>query len=65
MARIKPVEGTALIPDIKQAFGEHIKNYQARITNMKAVLGHSLTAFEIIVPTDSAAILLIMVLKNL
>ena len=47
MTRIKPVTGTALLPATKQAFDEHIKKYQARITNMKAVLGHSLPAFEV------------------
>lgn len=47
MARIKSVEDNALMPDVQQAFAAHVKNYQARITNMKSVLGHSLTAFEI------------------
>jgi hypothetical protein len=47
MTRIKPVTGTGLLPATKQAFDEHIKKYQARITNMKAVLGHSLPAFEV------------------
>ncbi len=47
MARIKPVTSTALSPVTKQAFDDHVKKYQARITNMKAVLGHSLPAFEV------------------
>ena len=47
MARIKPVDGTALTVDIEKAFAAHVKSYQARITNMKSVLGHSLTAFDI------------------
>ena len=47
MARIKPVTGKALLPATNQAFDDHVKKYQARITNMKAVLGHSLTAFEV------------------
>ncbi len=47
MARIKPVRSTALLPATKQAFDDHVKKYQARITNMKAVLGHSLPAFEV------------------
>lgn len=35
------------MPATKQAFDEHVRKYQGRITNMKAVLGHSLPAFEV------------------
>ena len=47
MARIKPVTEREILPPVKQAFDDHIKKYKARITNMKATLGHSLPAFEI------------------
>lgn len=47
MSRIKPVNISTVSPDIERAFVEHIKNYNARITNMKATLGHSLVAFEV------------------
>lgn len=47
MARIKPVTQTELMPSIKQAFEDHVRDYHSRITNMKATLGHSLPAFEV------------------
>ena len=47
MARIKPLSENDITPPIKQAFENHIKNYQARITNMKSTLGHSLLAFDV------------------
>ena len=47
MARIQPVSETELQPSVKVAFERHIKEFNARITNMKATLGHSLLAFEI------------------
>ena len=47
MPRIKPLEGTEISSSVRQAFDDHVKKYQARITNMKAVLGHSLPAFEV------------------
>ena len=47
MARIKPVNrDTAPLP-LKEAFEKHISTYNARITNMKATLGHSLLSFEV------------------
>jgi hypothetical protein len=46
MARIKPVTETEIFPAVKHAFADHTKKYNARITNMKATLGHSLPAFE-------------------
>jgi|SRR5688572_20796211 len=47
MARIQPVNDNELHPSVKVAFERHIKEYNARITNMKATLGHSVLAFEI------------------
>ena len=36
-----------ITPAVKLAFEKHVTEYKARITNMKATLGHSLPAFEI------------------
>lgn len=47
MARIKPVANSELSSATMHAFDDHVKKYQARITNMKAVLGNSLPAFEV------------------
>ena len=47
MARINPVSNSELLPSVKLAFERHAKEYNARITNMKATLGHSLLAFEV------------------
>jgi hypothetical protein len=47
MARISPVAGNELPPSMQIAFERHIKEYNSRITNMKATLGHSLLAFEV------------------
>jgi hypothetical protein len=47
MARIKPVTGNEIPPSVKQAFEKHVADHNARITNMKATLAHSLPAFEI------------------
>ncbi len=47
MARIKPVKENEVLPSVKQAFEKHVAEYNARITNMKATLGHSLPAFEV------------------
>jgi len=46
MSRIKPLSENELSPSVKIAFERHIKDYNGRITNMKATLGHSLIAFE-------------------
>ncbi len=46
MARISPVSENELQPSVKVAFERHIKEYNGRITNMKATLGHSLLAFD-------------------
>ena len=47
MARINPINQNELSPSVQVAFERHIKEYNARITNMKATLGHSLLAFEV------------------
>ena len=47
MARIPPIKDSELQPPVQVAFERHIKKYNARITNMKATLGHSLLAFEV------------------
>jgi hypothetical protein len=47
MPRIKPISDNELSPSVKVAFEKHVEEYNARITNMKATLGHSLLAFEI------------------
>jgi hypothetical protein len=47
MARISPITDSELQPSVQVAFEQHIKKYNARITNMKATLGHSLLAFEV------------------
>ena len=47
MARIPPVAASQALPDLKKAFEKHASEYNARITNMKATLGHSLLAFEV------------------
>ncbi len=47
MARIAPIKSTDLQPSVQSAFEKHIMDYNARITNMKATLGHSLLAFDI------------------
>jgi hypothetical protein len=47
MPRIKPVSDNELSPSVKIAFERHIEEYNARITNMKATLGHSLLTFEV------------------
>ena len=47
MTRIKPVNTSALLPETQRAFEEHVNNFHTRITNMKAVLANSLTAFKV------------------
>ena len=47
MARINPINQNEISPSVQSAFERHIKEYNARITNMKATLGHSLLAFEV------------------
>jgi len=47
MARIDPLKNTEGDPGISEAFEQHMKEYSARITNMKATLGHSLISFQV------------------
>ena len=47
MARISPISESEIHPSLKEAFEKHVVEYDARITNMKATLGHSLLAFEV------------------
>ena len=47
MARISPISVNEISPSIKIAFERHVEEYQARITNMKATLGHSLLSFDV------------------
>jgi hypothetical protein len=47
MARIEPISENELFPSIKIAFERHVEEYQGRITNMKATLGHSLLSFDV------------------
>jgi hypothetical protein len=47
MPRISPLPVADAAPDIRAAFERHVAEYGGRITNMKATLGHSLTAFEV------------------
>src|SRR5215203_5737266 len=46
MSRIKPLSENELSRSVKIAFEQHVKEYNGRITNMKATLGRSLIAFE-------------------
>ena len=47
MARINPIASENLSPDTREAFENHVRDYHARITNMKATLGHSPLAFNV------------------
>lgn len=47
MARIDPINSENTSPDLRVAFDKHVFDYSARITNMKATLGHSLLAFTV------------------
>ncbi len=47
MARILPVDRDAADKQTAAAFKRHSETYQARITNMKATLAHSLLSFEV------------------
>jgi hypothetical protein len=46
MPRILPLPPERTNPDIANAYAHHVKDYAARITNMKRTLGHSHTAFN-------------------
>jgi alkylhydroperoxidase family enzyme len=47
MPRIDPIEIKNASGPLKEAFAQHCAEDHARITNMKATLGHSLTAFQV------------------
>jgi hypothetical protein len=47
MARIKPLGEHELSPSVQIAFKRHVEEFNARITNMKATLAHSLLAFDV------------------
>jgi len=47
MARIQPVSESERTQLTWQAFEKHTDEYNARITNMKATLAHSLLAFDV------------------
>src|SRR4029078_7987619 len=47
MARIQPVSESERTQVIWKAFEQHIDEYNAKITNMKATLAHSLLAFDV------------------
>lgn len=47
MARIDPLRIEDVSPSLQSAYNEHTGRYNARITNMKATLGHSQVAFEV------------------
>ena len=47
MARIDPISENEGTQSIREAFQKHTVDYNAKITNMKATLAHSLLAFDI------------------
>ena len=47
MARIDPLSENERTLSIRKAFEKHAEEYNARITNMKATLAHSLLSFEV------------------
>src|SRR5450432_775794 len=47
MPRIAPLSNNDLKAPVQKAFEQHVKEFNSRITNMKATLGHSLLAFEV------------------
>jgi hypothetical protein len=47
MPRINPINTLHTSLAIREAFDEHVNDYNAGITNMKATLGHSLLTFNI------------------
>ena len=46
MPRISPLNTDGVPAETRTAFTQHTTEYNSRITNMKATLGHSLTAFR-------------------
>jgi len=47
MPRIDPLEISKASDSLKEAYAQHCAEYHARITNMKATLGHSETSFRV------------------
>src|ERR1700712_1472516 len=47
MPRIKPLSREEINEPLQKAFEQHVQEFNGRITNMKATLGHSLLAFEV------------------
>jgi hypothetical protein len=47
MPRINPLMSNELKAQVQYAFEQHVQEYNSRITNMKATLGHSLLAFDV------------------
>jgi hypothetical protein len=47
MPRIQPLDASQTPEETALAYRQHVEKYHARITNMKATLGHSRLAFEV------------------
>ena len=47
MARIQPISESERTQEILKAFEKHTEEYNAKITNMKATLAHSVLAFDV------------------
>jgi hypothetical protein len=47
MPRIQPLQESKITEQLTAAYADHVHRYNARITNMKATLGHSVEAFEV------------------
>jgi hypothetical protein len=47
MPRIDPLMNDDLEAPVLKAFEQHVQEFNSRITNMKATLGHSLLAFDV------------------
>jgi len=47
MARIQPISENEITQPLWKAFEKHTEEYNAKITNMKSTLAHSLLAFDV------------------
>jgi hypothetical protein len=47
MSRINPINSETASLTIREAFADHVNDYNTPITNMKATLGYSLLAFNV------------------
>ncbi|MCW3093809.1 MAG: hypothetical protein JWP81_4878 [Ferruginibacter sp.] len=47
MPRIGPLSKAEIKEPVEKVFEQHVTEFNSRITNMKATLGHSLLAFEV------------------